>query len=1118
VVGKFPGFAWVLRHPLSIRGQLVALSVVLFVAFIWALVFFSATVLQNRFMEVLAEQQFASARHVAAELDDKLRERVEGLQRAARHLPADLRSPALDAYLAQQSNLQAWFAAGITVIGLDGRTIADFPIAPGRRGTYYGDRDYFRQVAATGKAYIDKPILGRALKRPVLTIGVPVLDGAGKVRAVMTGITDLTALNFLGFVTDRTITGQSEFLVLSRQERVIVAATDRTRVLASLGSRGANPAFDRFVDGFEGSWPGTDADGVSKLFSGKAVPTADWIIVAALPTAVAFGPVTAMQDYLHGLAALMTLLAIFIAHWMARRVLKPLEDASRAMGRMTAGDEPLAPLPARRRDEVGLLIDSFNRLVAGRQRYEAALAENEQRFRSLVEGAPDAIFVQIGERFAYVNQMALRLFRAESKEQLLGVPCLSRLHPDSREAVQEHIRLANGDRGNPPPLVERYLRLDGAEVDVEISAVPCRYQDEDGALVFVRDISERKEQQARIARLVRIYAVLSGINSAIVRIHERQALVDEACRVAVEEGQFGMAWIGLLNPDGQTLHPVAGCGIDLESIKDIPVSIGTEAPSGQGTAHEALSSRRAVYCNDITTVPQVGPVRAQALKYGYSSVCALPLVVDEKGIGVMGLYAREKGAFDAEEMKLLDELAADISFALQYIQREERLSYLAYYDALTGLPIRNLFLDRLTQFMHGVKNGSHSVAVILFDLDHFTHLNETAGRHVGDAVLREVAQRLRNCVWEPCSLARIGADTFAVAVDDLGHGTEAAALVQERIFEALNQPCALVGGEIRLTAHAGIALYPGDGEDGEALLHGAETALREARDSGIRCLYYAPEINARTAANLALERDLQTALEAGQFVLHFQPRVDLRSGKVVGAEALIRWLHPQRGLVSPADFIPVAEETGLIVPMGSWVVDQVCAHQVAWLAAGLDIVPVAVNLSPAQFAEGDLLPTLTGALARHGLAAEYLELELTESLVMQNPDQAAETMMKARKCGLRLALDDFGTGYSSLAYLQRFPFDFVKIDRAFVRDINENPGNAAIATAVIAMAHRLNLRVVAEGVETEGQLHYLRQHGCDQIQGFLFSRPVPAEGFAELLHSGKCLRFDVIQPLAPVMA
>ena len=480
---------WLRR--LSLKFRLTALSVGLFVTFIWALVLISATVLQNRLQQLLADQQLAATRQTARELDRKLQDDIDGLTRAAAGLPRELSYATLQPLLSQYPLMHVAFSAGLMVIGLDGKAIADYPVL-GRRNTYYGDRDWFRQVVASGKPYIDKPIMGRALSRPVLSMAVPVLDAGSRVRAVLIGGIDLTAPNFLGFVSDPALTGDNQFFVFSPRDHLLIAATDPKRVMTRLPERGRNLLFDRMFDGSEGSGIAFSSEGIQKLYSGQQVPTAGWVILAGMPTEIAFGPVRTMQHYLYGFAALLTLVAVLVIGFMVRRVLAPLEDATRAIAQMTGKSIDLTPLPVQRSDEIGALVGKFNQLVVDTLEYQQALSESEHLFRLLVESAPDAIFVQARGRFAYANNMTLKLFGATQKEQLLGQPILERIHPDCRALIAERIRRANEGQDVNSAIEETYLRLDGTSVAVEVSAVPVRYGEENGALVFARDIDDKK--------------------------------------------------------------------------------------------------------------------------------------------------------------------------------------------------------------------------------------------------------------------------------------------------------------------------------------------------------------------------------------------------------------------------------------------------------------------------------------------------------------------------------------------------------------------------------------------------------------------------------------------------
>lgn len=620
-----------------------------------------------------------------------------------------------------------------------------------------------------------------------------------------------------------------------------------------------------------------------------------------------------------------------------------------------------------------------------------------------------------------------------------------------------------------------------------------------------RYVKRLEIEQAKTARLSRIHSVLSNTNSAIVRTQEPQALFEDACQIAVDQGGFGIAWIAIASHDSE-LSIVTSKGVDPEELSESLLFAEDVIPTGPDIPHQVLNTGKTVFCNNVRISADYDRTCRDAQSRGYRSVVSLPLISTENTAGVMVLYAREANYFDEEELKLLGELAGDISFALQAIENEKRASFLSYYDALTSLPNTTLFLDRVDQLIQSAKREHSAVFVIAVNIDNFKYMNDEFGRHVGDQILKVIAKRLTEELTRSCSVARIGADNFAI-VGEQAINEDISAFC-ESIINLLSGSLDISSHNLNLSARLGIAVYPGDAEDGESLFKNAEIALKQTKSSKTRYLYYSPEINARIAEKLEMENMVKAALNRGQFVLHYQPKVDLNTGKIVGAEALIRWHHPERGLVPPIEFIPLAEETGLIVPIGEWVIQEVCSQQSKWLRDCVPVVPVALNLSSLQFIDGNILNTISAALSTHQLSSQWVELELTESLVMQNPEEAEKIMRALRKLGLHLSLDDFGTGYSSLAYLKRFPFDAVKIDRAFVTDITHNPEDAAIASAIIGMAHSLRMQVVAEGVETDAQLKFLRARNCNQIQGYFFSRPVPAEDFKDMLSNDKHLELE----------
>jgi diguanylate cyclase (GGDEF)-like protein len=433
------------------------------------------------------------------------------------------------------------------------------------------------------------------------------------------------------------------------------------------------------------------------------------------------------------------------------------------------------------------------------------------------------------------------------------------------------------------------------------------------------------------------------------------------------------------------------------------------------------------------------------------------------------------------------------------VRYESDLAHRANHDSLTGLANRNLLDDRLDQAIAGAHRYGRLMGVVYLDLDHFKIINDSLGHRAGDVLLRQVADRLLHVVRDVDTVARAGGDEFVIVLYDADGGDDVLSTMQ-RVQAAMTAPFHVEGQELHVNCSMGASVYPRDGTDAQALLKNADAAMYHAKEQGRNGYHcYTATMDTSPGTRLATVQGLRRAIENGDFELHYQPLVCATDGTIVGAEALLRWRHPEDGLVPPSQFIRVAEETGLIVPIGDWVLDTACAQNARWQAEGYPRIVVAVNLSARQFHHDDMAEVVRRALRRHGLKAGWLELELTESVLMKNVSDAAATLAELSALGVRLALDDFGTGYSSLAYLKRFPFHKLKIDQSFVRDISRDADDAAIVRAVIAMAQGLGLRVIAEGVETREQRDFLRAHGCDELQGHLLGKPMPAEAFTALL-------------------
>jgi diguanylate cyclase (GGDEF)-like protein/PAS domain S-box-containing protein len=612
------------------------------------------------------------------------------------------------------------------------------------------------------------------------------------------------------------------------------------------------------------------------------------------------------------------------------------------------------------------------------------------------------------------------------------------------------------------------------------------------------DITGRKQADDRIRRLNRLYAVLSGINALIVRASSAEELFREACRIAVEPGGFGLAWIGALDRKTLQLQPVAWHGIGGEHAPRLELDVGADAPAGGTLAGQAIRDARAVISNDVERDPRI-LLKNEMLAKGLRSVIVLPLLVSGEVVGTLTLVAAEAGFFDEEEVKLLTDLAGDIAFAIDHIEKKEKLDYLVLYDQLTGLANRALFVERLNQTIHAAGQTEGKFALAMLDIERLRTINESLGRQAGDALLKLVAERLK-IVGGPSGVSRLSADHFALIVDAVKERSQAGRIVNDALQRCFDESFRVSDTELRISAKTGVALYPGDGDDAETLLRNAEAALRKAKGLGERHVLYSSALNEGTAGQLTLENRLRQALEKDEFVLHYQPKVDVHTRRIVGVEALIRWQSPDLGLVPPMKFIPLMEQTGLILEVGAWALRRAAADHRSWVEQRLQAPRVAVNVSAIQLRQREFVGAVEQAISE-GVAPTGIDLEITESLVMEDIEGNIQKLKEVRALGVGIAIDDFGTGYSSLGYLAKLPVHALKIDRSFIITLLNDSDAMTLVSTIISLAHSLKLRVVAEGVEEEQQATYLRLLRCDEMQGYLFSKPLPLEQMTALLEA-----------------
>ncbi|TCS39664.1 PAS domain S-box-containing protein/diguanylate cyclase (GGDEF)-like protein [Paucimonas lemoignei] len=873
---------------------------------------------------------------------------------------------------------------------------------------------------------------------------------------------------------------------------------------------------------------------------------------------------------------------------------------------------------------------------------------NDDRYEMLVQLSPDALYLLQDGKLVYVNNAGVRLLKAQSVEELLGMPMADMLHPDYLAKSEARVAKMLSTWKQAPSIEQKYMQRDGTAIDVEVRSAPFMYLGKPAIQVLARDITARKaaEQALHLSEERHRQAALEATRAKDSLHHEKIILemiaLDEPLKDILREVCLGIEWIvgqiccsiSLLDAGGNHIQVVAAPSLPEAYVKVMNgMAIGPQA----ACSGAAIFLNQPIITSDIASDPRWEEFRGDALAHGLRACWSVPIRAASGAVlGALDAYFYEPQAPGREELNFVSNITHLVGVAIQKdrVERslqeseeryrsvvnclaegimvqsrdgtivacnpsaerilrlpsgsvignkllgvrrmftedgneisqedlpsrvalrrgeailnltmgvetaegatvwvsqnvlpirqageqevssvlisftdvtavkeaQQRLKFLATHDTLTGLPNRAFLVERLGHALSLAQRQNHRIALMFLDLDRFKHVNDTIGHEAGDQLLQTVTSRLSACIRETDTLARLGGDEFVVLAEGFDDPEYLTSLA-ERILSAISEPFRLRGYEYYLGVSIGISVHPDDGDDGMTLLRCADSAMYAAKESGRNNYqFYTQEMNARSQRRYHLEKNLRHALSTGQFVVHYQPKINLQDGKIVGAEGLLRWNHPDLGLVSPEDFIPIAEETGLIVPIGRWVLEQACRQAATWRRDFAPDLRISVNLSPRQFQDDQLVEVIGDLIRETGLPAHALELEITESLLIGDTDKLKPMFDALTALGVVFSLDDFGTGYSSLSYLQRFPISNLKIDRSFINGIPSNRDSVALTQTIIAMANALTLTVTAEGVEDEQQMRFLQEAGCCEMQGNYYSKPVAAEDFARLLAAGR---------------
>ena len=1156
----------------SLKTRVTLVTLLIFVLSLWTLSFIASQMLRRDMARLLGEQQFSTVSILAAEVNREFKTRLEMLEKVAALATSTMAkgNAATQRLIELNPALEMMFNGGIVVHDINGVAISDLPLPARRIGVNFMDVDVVAAAIRDGKSSISRPVPGITQKSPVLGIAVPVRNTRGQIIGAISGVTNLGLPNFLDAVAESRYGKTGGYLVVAPQYRLVVTATDKSRVLERLPAPGVNPLIDRYIEGHEDSVVLVSPQGVEVLASAKGIPVAGWYAVTVLPTSEAFAPIRDMQRHMLLATIILTVLAGFLTRWILRRQLLPLLSAAETLAELPDSGHYPAPLPITRHDEIGSLIGGFNRLLESLAKRETALQGSEENLAITLHSIGDAVIATDTKGcITRLNPTAERL-TGWTLAEAIGQPldevfCI--INADTRETVTNPVQLVMA-RGQVVGLANHTVLLsrDGREYQISDSAAPIRNASNEivgVVLVFSNvtaqyQVEKALQQEQQFSKLIidnlpgifylytypdcrltlwnKQHETLLGFGTDEMKgRHVAEWHVPEARNAVLESinrlMEFGQATIEafLVAKDGrrvpfyltgarfetQNQSYFMGVGIDITERKQaeerlhLAASVFSHAREG---ILIATAGGEIIDVNDSFT-RIAGYSRDEALgqnprllssgRHGRGFYASLWRDLITKGHWYGELWNRRKNGEVFATMQAISAVRDEQGVVQRYVslfsditalkEHEKQLEHMAHYDVLTTLPNRVLLADRLHQAMVQTQRRGHLLAVVYIDLDGFKTVNDKHGHKAGDQLLISLAEHMKQTLREGDTLARLGGDEFVAVLLDLDD-INASIPMLHRLLNAAAQAVAVGDYIHQVSASLGVTFYPQAEEvDADQLLRQADQAMYQAKLTGKnRYHVFDADHDRNVRGHHESLHGIRRALTANEFVLHYQPKVNMRTGTVIGAEALIRWQHPLRGLLQPVAFLPAIEDHPLAVELGEWVIDTALTQIESWRRVGLEI-PVSVNVGAQQLLHGNFAVALCAILERHpDVKPGFLEIEVLETSALEDLVRVSQIIEDCREIGVTFSLDDFGTGYSSLTYLKRLSVTQLKIDQSFVRDMLDDPDDLAILGGVLSLATAFRRQVIAEGVETVEHGTMLLQLGCELAQGNGIAPAMPA--------------------------